>query len=121
VLEAVGVKRTTGSVDLGITKLDYGDRTRIRESRVDVGETVYVAGTAVTDDPAVGGFGGPDAVVRAPTDRSRLQSLLGFPFVVGDGGEAAVRRHFLTRALWFGLFAVLFAVVWVAVASVALA
>lgn len=116
VLDAVGVKRTTGSVDIGITKLDYGDRTRIRESRIDVGEDVYVAGTAVTDDPAVGGFGGPDAVVRAATGQSRLDSLFGFPFVVGDGGETAVRRHFLKRAFWFGVFAVLFAVVWVAVA-----
>lgn len=112
-LDAVGVKRTTGSVDLGITKLAYGDKTRVRERRVDVGEEVYVAGTAVTDDPAVGGFGGPDALVRAQTDRSRLASLFGFPFVIGDGGESAVRWHFLKRALWFGFFAVLFAGVWV--------
>jgi hypothetical protein len=121
VLEAIGVKRTTGSVDLGVTTLDYGDRTRLRERRVDVGETVYVAGTAVTDDSAVGGFGGPDAVVRELTGRSRLASLLAFPFVVGDGGETAVRRYFLKRAFWFGLLAVLFAAVWVALASVALA
>jgi hypothetical protein len=33
VLEAIGVKRTTGSVDLGVTTLDYGDRTRLRGER----------------------------------------------------------------------------------------
>jgi hypothetical protein len=115
-LEAIGVERTTGSVDLKITKIEYGDNTRIRESRVDVGEDVYVAGTALTDDPTVGGFGGPDAVVRAQQGLSRFQSLLAFPFVIGDGGEKAVRWHFLKRALLFGVFAVLFAGVWVVVA-----
>jgi hypothetical protein len=119
-LDAIGVERTTGSVDLKITKLDYGDRTRIREGRVDVGEEVYVAGSAVTDDPTVGGFGGPDAVVRARPDRSRLQRLFDFPFVIGDGGEKAVRWHFLKRALGFAAVALLFGGVWVVIAAVAL-
>lgn len=112
VLDALDVKRTSGSVDIGITEIDYGDRTRIRESRVDVGEAVYVAGTAVTNDPTVGGFGGPDAVVREQTDRSLTERLFGFPFVVGDGGEAAVRWHFLKRAILYGGIAVVFAAVW---------
>lgn len=118
-LDALDVKRTSGSVDIGITELDYGDRMRIRESRVDVGEAVYVAGTAVTNDPTVGGFGGPDAVVREQTDRSLGERLFGFPFVVGDGGESAVRWHFLKRGLLFVAFAVVFAAVWaVALAGV---
>lgn len=117
-LDAIGVERTTGSVDLRVTKLDYGDRTRIREGRVDVGEEVYIAGTAVTDDPSVGGFGGPDAVVRARPNRSRLQALFDFPFVIGDGGESAVRRHFLKRGLMFAVFALLFAGIWAVVATV---
>jgi len=119
-LDAIGVERTTGSVDLKITKLDYGDRTRITEGRVDVGEEVYVAGTAVTDDPTVGGFGGPDAVVRARPERSRTERLFDFPFVIGDEGENAVRWHFLKRALAFAAVALLFGGVWVAVASAVL-
>lgn len=95
--DAVGVQRRSGSIDVGITDIAYGGKYRVREARVDVGEDVYVAGHARTNDDAVGGYGGPDAVVRALPDRSLTQRLFGFPFVVGDGGERAVRRHFLRR------------------------
>lgn len=111
-LDAVGVERTSGSVDLGITELDYGSRFRVREGRVDVGEEVYVAGTALTNDPAVGGFGGPDAVIRAHSDRSLRERLFGFPFVIGDGGESAVRRHFFRRGALFLVFGLAIGVVW---------
>jgi hypothetical protein len=120
-LDAVGIDRSVGSVDLGIAELDTGDRYRVREGRVDVGERIYVAGTAVTNDPAVGGYGGPDAVIRDPTDRSLSERLFGHPFVIGDEGEAAVQRHFFRRGLIFAGLAVLLAVVWVAVVSAALA
>lgn len=120
-LDAVGVDRSVGSVDIGITELDYGSRCRIRESRVDVGEEVYVAGTAVTNDQTLGGFGGPDAVVRAQPDRSLQERLFGFPFVVGDEGERAVRKHFFRRGLIFLGFGAVFGVVAAAALSVYLA
>lgn len=106
--DAVGVERSVGSVDLGITSLDYGSRCRVRESRLDVGEDVYVAGRGVTNDPALGGFGGPDAVVRSQSSRSLRERLLGFPFVVGDSGENEVRRHFLRRGAIYGVVGVVF-------------
>ncbi len=101
VLDALNIERSTGSVGAGPVELDYGDETRIREHRLDVGESVYVAGTAHTDDDTVGGFGGPDAVVREQTDRSLSERLFGFPFVVGDGGEDAIQWHFLKRGVTY--------------------
>jgi hypothetical protein len=97
--DAVGVERRSGSLDLGVADVGYGSKYRVRESRVDVGESVYVAGEATTDDPTLGGYAGPDAVVRAQRDRSLADRLFGFPFLVGDGGERAVRRHFRNRGL----------------------
>jgi len=119
--DAVGIDRTTGSVDVGIAEVDYGTEYRVREGRVDVGEDIYVAGTALTNDPTVGGFDGPDAVIRAPTDRSLSERLFGHPFVIGDEGEQAVRQHFFRRGLMFAGFGVLFAVVWAAALSVYMA
>jgi hypothetical protein len=97
--DAVGVTRRTGSIDIGVADVGYGSRYRVREARVDVGESVYVAGEATTDDPTLGGYGGPDAVVRGQQDRSVTERLFGFPFLVGDGGERAIRRHFRNRGL----------------------
>lgn len=97
--DAVGVAQRSGSLDIGVTDIRYGGKYRVREARVDVGEDVYVAGHATVDDATVGGYRGPDAVVRALPDRPLQHRLLGFPFVVGDGGEAAVRRHFRWRGL----------------------
>lgn len=97
--DAVGVKRRSGSLDLGVADVGYGSKYRVREARVDVDEPVYVAGTATTDDPMLGGYAGPDAVVRAQSDRSLTDRLFGFPFLVGDGGERAIRRHFRNRGL----------------------
>lgn len=106
--DAVGVKRRTGSLDVGVTDIEYGGKYRVREARVDVDEVVYVAGHAMTDDATVGGYGGPDAVVREQTDRSLSQRLFGFPFVVGDGGEATIRRHFRRRGFGLTLAGLLF-------------
>jgi len=97
--DAVGVERRSGSLDLGVTDVGYGSKYRVREARVDVDESIYVAGEATTDDPTLGGYAGPDAVVRAQVDRSSVDRLIGFPFLVGDGGERAVRRHFRNRGL----------------------
>lgn len=97
--DAVGIERRSGSIDIGITEVGTGSKYRVRESRVDVGESVYVAGQATTDDPTLGGYGSPDAVVRAGTGRSLTDRLFGFPFIIGDGGEGAIRRHFLWRGL----------------------
>ena len=97
--DAVGIQRRAGSVDLGVTDVNYGSKYRVREARVDVGETVYVAGQATTDDPRLGGYGGPDAVVRPRQRESLTDRLFGFPFLVGDGGERGVRRHFRNRGL----------------------
>jgi hypothetical protein len=97
--DAVGVERRSGSLDLGVADVGYGSKYRVREARVDVDEAVYVAGTATTDDPMLGGYAGPDAVVRARPDRSLPDRLFGFPFLVGDGGERAIRRHFRNRGL----------------------
>jgi hypothetical protein len=119
-LDAVGVDRSVGSVDLGIVSLGTGDRYRIRERRVDVGEAVSVAGIADTTDPTVGGFGGPDAVIRAPTDRSIRERLFGYPFFIGDGGERALAASVLKRAGLFAVFALLFGGVWLVVLAIAL-
>lgn len=97
--DAVGIERRSGSIDIGITEVGTGSKYRIHESRVDVGESVYVAGQATTDDPTLCGYGGSDAVVRASTGRSLTDRLFGFPFIIGDGGEGAIRRHFLWRGL----------------------
>jgi hypothetical protein len=106
--DAVGVERRAGRLDVGVTDIGYGSKYRVREARVDVDEDVYVAGHATTDDEAVGGYGGPDAVVRGQADRSVSQRLFDFPFVVGDGGEATIRRHFLRRGFGFTLAGLLF-------------
>lgn len=105
--DAVGIERRSGTFDVGVTEVGYGSKYRVREARVDVDEDVYVAGHATTDDGAVGGYGGPDAIVRERTDRSVSQRLFGFPFVVGDGGEATIRRHFRRRGFGFTLAGVL--------------
>jgi hypothetical protein len=97
--DAVGVNRRSGSIDIGVADVGYGSKYRVREARVDVDESVYVAGEALTDDPMLGGYAGPDAVIRAQHDRSLVGRLFGFPFLVGDGGERAVRRHFRNRGL----------------------
>ncbi|WP_340099787.1 hypothetical protein [Salinibaculum salinum] len=106
--DAVGVEHRAGSLDVGVTDIGYGSKYRVREARVDVGEDVYVAGHATTDDETVGGYGGPDAVVREQADRSVNQRLFGFPFVLGDGGEATIRRHFLRRGVGLTLAGLLF-------------
>lgn len=106
--DAVGVKRRAGSLDVGVTDIGYGDKYRVREARVDVDENVYVAGHARTDDRTIGGYGGPDAVVREPANRSLSQRLFGFPFVIGDGGEETIRRHFRWRGVGLTLAGLLF-------------
>lgn len=106
--DAVGVKRRAGNLDVGVTDIGYGNKYRVREARVDVDEDVYIAGHATTDDETIGGYGGPDAVVREQGDRSVSQRLFGFPFVVGDGGEATIRRHFRRRGFGLTLAGLLF-------------
>lgn len=115
--DAVGIDRSPGSVDIGVTELDYGSRYRVREGRVDVGERIYVAGHAETNVDATAGFDSPDAVIREQTDSSLRQRLFGHPFVIGDEGEQTVRRHFLKSGAGLSAFglAVVAIVVWLLV------
>lgn len=98
-LDRSDVDRDAGTVDIGITEIGYGDDQRFRERRIHRSETVYVAGVA---DRRVGdfdvGFGGPDAVVRAPGDRGLLDRFLQHPFVVSDRSETVAERRLLWRA-----------------------
>ncbi len=100
--EAVGVDASEGTLaDLAPSNTLFGSKYRVVERRVDIGEDVYVAGTASRDADVTVGFDSPDAVIRALEDPSLTQRLFGLPFIIGDRGEQAVRGHFWRRGLLF--------------------
>lgn len=85
------VERDTGSVDLLVTEIDYGDDQRFIERRLDAGETAHIYGGV---EPRQGGEWGSalaDVVVTADETTGT--------YVISDSSEWRVAYHAGRRAL----------------------
>jgi hypothetical protein len=85
------VERDTGSVDLLVTELDYGDDQRFIERRLDVGETAHIYGGVEPRQSGEWGSGLVDVVVTADETTDT--------YVISDSSEWRVAYHAGKRAL----------------------
>jgi len=85
------VERDTGSVDLLVTELDYGDDQRFIERRLDMGETAHIYGGVEPRQGGEWGSGLADVVVTADEQTGT--------YVISDSAEWRVAYHAGKRAL----------------------
>jgi hypothetical protein len=104
-LDQQGMEHESGSFGLGPLSLSAGDKHRFTERRLDVGEGVYVAGTAAMDRS----IDGVSPVVQGDPDDSFRDRFSGIPFLVADTDEGAAQRRQLKKGLLQLTFGAIFA------------
>jgi len=100
------VEHETGSISLGPLEIATGDRHRFTATRLDPGETVYVAGEAASVyDLDVRPEGNYSYVVQGSKGGlpSLLRRFVATPFVVGDGGEKVAQGRLLKRGVLYAV------------------
>jgi len=94
VAATVTVDEAAESVDVGVATLDAGERYRLLERRIEVGDALAVTGGAT-----VNAAGGPGVLLRASTDGGLLARFLGVPFVVASPRGADASEQLRGRVL----------------------
>ena len=88
--QSEAIERSTGSVDLLLTEVSYGDDQRFVERRLDVGEPVHVYGTVERGPASEWGSNRVDAVLTADEET---------PLVVSDSAERGTAWQLAKPAL----------------------
>ncbi len=104
--QSEAIERSTGSVDLLLTEVSYGDDQRFVERRLDVGESVHVYGTVERGPAGEWGSDRVDAVLTADEETS---------LVVSDSAERGTAWQLAKPALVPVLAGILVLVVGVAI------